>query len=165
MGKGQSNDPLRAPSSSSTLPLRLTRQTGLGGIGGECWSMHASQGRVRSRGGSVSSQRRAPALDARASTPPATRVAVQSWLTILLFVAEISLSTCYNTCGGGDYSGRCQASDCVAGKYELKPSFGGHPETVAFDLTYLLHVRATCGMEHAGMAACSRGQLVQHLRA
>jgi hypothetical protein len=162
MGKGQSNDPLRAPSSSSTLPLRLTRQTGLGGIGGECWSMHASQGRVRSRGGSVSSQRRAPALDARASTPPATRVAVQSWLTILLFVAEISLSTCYNNCGDR-YD--CQASDCRAGKYELTPSFGGHPETVAFDRTCLLHVRATCGREHASMAACSRGQLVQHLRA
>jgi len=158
MGKGQSNDPLRAPSSSSTLPLRLTRQTGLGGIGREWWSMHASQGRVRSRG-SVSSQRPAPGLDARASTTAATTVAVQSWMTILLFVAQISLSTCYNTnCGGRSY--KCQASDCVAGKYQL----GGHPETVAFALTYLIHVRATCGMEHASVAACRRGQLVQQRR-
>jgi hypothetical protein len=86
--------------------------------------MHASQGRVRSRGGSVSSQRRAPALDARASTPPATRVAGQSWLTILLFVTEISLSTCLNFCedAKGDY--RCQASDCVAGEYLRKTSVG-----------------------------------------
>jgi hypothetical protein len=131
MGKGQSNDPLRAPSSSSTLPLRLTRQTGLGGIGREGRSMHASQGRVRSRGGSVSSQRRAQAVDARASTTPATRVAVQSWLTILLFVADISLSTCENRCGwsltglngrGPQTMGICQASDCVAGKYQLTPS-------------------------------------------
>jgi hypothetical protein len=158
MGKGQSNDPLRAPALSSTLPLRLTRQTGLGGIGGEWWSMHASQGRVRSRG-SVSSQRPAPGLDARASTTAATRVAVQSWMTILLFVAQISLSTCINTDCYFTYWG-CDESDCRAGKYQL----GGHPETVAFALTYLIYVRATCGMEHGSVAACRRGQLVQQRR-
>ena len=94
---------------ASTLPLRLTRQTGLGGIGRECWSMYASQGRVRSHG-SVRSQGRAPGLDGRASTTAPTRVVVQSWMTILLFVDQISLSTCTNYCGG---SFKCQASDAA----------------------------------------------------
>jgi hypothetical protein len=65
--------------------------------------MHASQGRLTSRG-SVSRECRAPALDASASMWPSRRAAVQPWMTII-FLAEISLST-------------CQSSDCVAGKYK-----------------------------------------------
>ncbi len=129
-------------------------------------SMHAPRGRLRSSG-SVRSQCRAPGLEASASTTPATRVAVQSWMTIVLFVAEISLSTC--TCG--PYS-----CSCGPGKYQLSskltefanslltdrlPSPSG---STAFDLTYPLHVRATSGMEHASMSPRSRGHLVQHLR-
>ncbi len=72
-----------------------------------CWressSMHASQGRLSSRD-TVSRVCRAPGLDISASRRPAKRSAVQPWMTIILLVAEISLST-------------CQSSNCVTGKY------------------------------------------------
>jgi hypothetical protein len=58
-------------------------------------SMHASQGRLNSRG-SVSRTCHAPALDASASR----RSAVQAWMTII-FLSEISLSTCQSNCAAG----------------------------------------------------------------
>jgi hypothetical protein len=69
--------------------------------------MHASQGRLTSRG-SVRRACRAPALDASASSRPAKRAAGQLWMTIIFLVAEISLSTCQ--------------SNCAAGKYGISPS-------------------------------------------
>jgi hypothetical protein len=107
---------LFATSSASTPPPPHHTQKRLGGIGGECWRMHSSQGRLSSRG-DVTSQCRAPGLHASASTKPVTRVAVQSWMTIVLFVAEIYLSTCDHI----------QESNCTAGKYQftasLQPAF------------------------------------------
>jgi hypothetical protein len=71
--------------------------------------MHASQGRLSSRG-SVRRACRAPLLDVSASRRPAKR-AVQPWMTTIFLVTEISLST-------------CQSSNCVAGKYGISPSSG-----------------------------------------
>jgi hypothetical protein len=63
--------------------------------------MHASQGRLTSRA-SVSRACRAPGLDGSASSRPSKRSAVQPWM-IIIFLAEISLSTCQSNCAAGQY--------------------------------------------------------------
>jgi hypothetical protein len=92
-----------------------------------CWreslSMHASQGRLSSRG-SVRRECRAPGLDASASRRQAKRAAVQPWMTII-FLAEISFSTCQSNCAAGQYAQNAVCSSTAGNAPSCTVTFSG----------------------------------------
>jgi len=86
--------------------------------------MHASQGRLSSRG-SVSRACRAPGLDASARRRPAKRAAVKPWMTIIFLVAEISLSTCQSNCAAGQSGQEAVCSSPAANAPSCTVTFSG----------------------------------------
>jgi hypothetical protein len=96
--------------------------------------MHASQGRLTSRG-SVRRACRAPALDASASSRPAKRAAVQLWMTIIFLVAEISLSTSQSICAAGKYGQNAVCSSPAATAPSCTVTFSGLARGRSYPIT------------------------------